>query len=66
MFSVGSDKCSAFSINVCRAVYSVQCLVKCTGADAGAFAGAGAVGSVHCVVCSVLPAKYEDLAVETE
>ena len=40
---------------------------KCTGADGGAFvgAGAGAVFSVHSVVCSVLPATYEHLEVET-
>ena len=38
--------------------------MKCTGAVAGAFTGAGA-GSVHCAVCSVLPATGEELAVET-
>ena len=47
---------------------SVQCSLrrmKCTGANAGASAGVGAVCSVHCAVCSVLPATDEDLAVET-
>ena len=40
--------------------------MKCTGAVAGAFTGAGAgAGSVHCAVCSVLPATGEELAVET-
>ena len=37
-------------------VCSVQCSMwsmKCTGAVAGAFAGAGTVCSVHCAVCSV-------------
>ena len=40
--------------------------MKCTGTDACAFTGAGKVYSVHCAVCSVLPATYKDLADETE
>ena len=40
-----------------------MCSMKCTGA--GAFAFAGAVCSVQCSVCSLLPATDEDLAVET-
>ena len=39
--------------------------MKCTGADSGAFAGAGAVRNVHCAGCSALPDRYEDLSVET-
>ena len=42
-----------------------MCSRRCTGAVAGAFAGAGAVRSVHCAVCSVLPTTCEDLAVGT-
>ena len=64
MFSVRSDKSAAFSINVWHAVYSVQCVV-CTGANAGEFTGAGEVRSVHSAVCRLLPAKDQDLAVET-
>ena len=48
--------------------YSVKCSMKCTCSDSGAFSGAGAVRYVHCAVCrvhSVLPAKDEDLGVET-
>ena len=37
---------------------------ECTGAFTGAFADAGTLCSVHCVVCSVLPGTGEDLAVE--
>ena len=47
---------------------SVQCSMCCIKykcSDSGAFVGSGAVRNVHCAVCSVLPAKYEDLAVET-
>ena len=46
-------------------MYSLQCSMhsmKCKGADVSAFAFAGAVRSVNCAVCSVLPAKDEDLA----
>ena len=43
-----------------------MCSMKCIGAIAGAFSGAGTVRSVHCALCSVLPATGEDLAVETE
>ena len=39
--------------------------MKCTDAVFGAFAGTGAVRNVNCAACSVLPAKDEDLAVET-
>ena len=57
---------------ICKVQYkhvvcSVQCSIcgiKCTCLDLGAFAGAGAVRNVHCAVCSALPAKIEDLAVE--
>ena len=44
-----------------------MCSMKCTGANGGAFvgAGAGAVFSLHSVVWSVLPATYEHLVVET-
>ena len=41
------------------------CSMKCTGVSAVACIGAGAVCSVHCSVCSVLPATSEDLKVET-
>ena len=44
--------------------------MKCTGAESDAFEGAGAVCIVHCAiafsVCNLLPAKDNDLAVETE
>ena len=43
---------------------SVLCSIenkKCTGSDAGAFAGAG----VMCALSSVLPATDEDLAVKS-
>ena len=49
-----------------RMVCSLQCSVcsmKCTCAGAGE--GAGAVCSVHCEVQTVLPARGEDLEVET-
>ena len=39
---------------------------KTCGADAGAGTGAGAVYTVQCVACSVLPAKDDGLAVEIE
>ena len=67
MFSVKGDKCAACLQHKCLAciVQCSMCSMKRTGADAGAFAGADAVCSVHCAVCSVLPAKYEVLAVET-
>ena len=39
--------------------------MKCTCSDWGVFAGGCLVCNVHCAVCSVLPAKDEDLAVET-
>ena len=45
-------------INVWRAVYSVQC-VKCTGADSGAFEGAGLVRNVYCAVCRVQCAAWK-------
>ena len=48
--------------------YSVKCSMcrgKCTCENTGAFAGAGALCSVHCAMCSVQPATYEYLAVET-
>ena len=48
MFSVLSDKCVAFSISIWHAVNSFNLYYECTGADAGAFSGAGAVRSVHC------------------
>ena len=37
---------------VCSVEWSV-CSMKCTGAGTSAYAGAGAVCSVHCAVCSV-------------
>ena len=49
-------------------ICSVQCSVcsmKYIGEGAGACAGAGAVYSIHCAGCSVLPATGEDLEVET-
>ena len=44
-----------------------MCIMKCTDAGAGAGAGAdaSAVCSVHCAVCSELPATGEDLEFET-
>ena len=58
-------------INVQQEVQTcdVQCLVtvcrmKCTGAGTCACSCDGAVSSVQCVVCSVLPNKGEDLPVE--
>ena len=48
-------------------VCSVQCSMfkmKCTCSDLAAFAGAGEVCNVAWAVCSVMPAKDEDLAVE--
>ena len=49
---------------VCSVLCSISSM-EFTGADAGEFAGAGAVCNVHCVVCSVLPATDENLAFKT-
>ena len=51
-------KCRAFSVQFS------MCSMKCTGAAAGEFVGSGTVHSVHCAVCSVLPATEENLSVE--
>ena len=52
---------------VCSVHFSM-CIMKWTGADTGAIAGAGAVCSVHCAVCSLQWAvcTIKDLAVEKE
>ena len=55
-----SDNFAKCSINMPWAVYSVQYVV--CSVHSGAFAGASAVCNVH---CAVLPAKDEDIAVET-
>ena len=52
-------KCVAFNTKC------LMCSMKCTDTVSGAFAGAGTVRNVHCAVCSVLPAKDGNLAVET-
>ena len=49
-------------------VCSVQCLmysIKCTVADSSELAGAGVVHNTQYAVCSVLPAKDKNFAVET-
>ena len=42
-----------------------MCSRRLTGADAGAFAFTDTVCSVHCAVCSVLPATGKNLVVKT-
>ena len=46
-------------------MFSMKCIDANAGEYAGEYAGAGAECIVHCTVCSVLPATYEDCAVET-
>ena len=38
-----------------------MCSMKCTGADSGAGTGLGAVRTVQCAVCSVLPVADKEL-----
>ena len=48
----------------CNAKCSM-CSIKCTDEVSGTFASAGTVRNVQCTGCSVVPAKYGNLAVET-
>ena len=59
--SVWSDNCAACSINVDMAfnVKCSMCSMKGTDAVSGAFAGAGTVRNVHCVVCRLQCAPYQ-------
>ena len=68
MFAVWSDKFAKWTINMWCAVYSVQYVVWSVHIQIqGHLQVLGAVCRcwVQCAGCSVLPAKYEDLAVET-
>ena len=61
--NIACFQCEVGSIYFKCITCSVQCSMysmKCTGADAGEFAGACVVCSEHCPVCSVISAKYDD------
>ena len=60
-----AGSCCAMVIQLWRSIFGAGAGAgACEGAGAGA--GASAVQSVHCTVCSVLPATGEDSAVEIE